>query len=116
MLDSPGHQREHGVEGTRGAIAFPHEGRPVAEEAWDGRGGCRFDGRRREPALDISYELYILTLTVVSIVFAVLSYLYAPIDDRMSRIFSLGSKQMRRQVIAQRAQFTLLFAASRRSC
>lgn len=179
MLDWPGHQREHGVEGTRGAIAFPHEGRPVAEEAWDGRGGCRFDGRRREPALDISYELYILTLTVVSIVFAVLSYLYAPIDDRMSRIFwlldtftcilflidfvrrfkradekraymrhggvadllgsipaipalrlfrlfrlvrivtrlkRLGSKQVRRQVIAQRAQFTLLFAASRRSC
>lgn len=130
-------------------------------------------GGAEEPALDISYELYILTLTVISIVFAVLSYLYIPIDERMSRIFwlldsltcilflidfvrrlkraddkgaymrhggvadllgsipaipalrffrvfrlvrivtrlkRLGTKQMRRQVIAQRAQFTLLFA------
>lgn len=126
-----------------------------------------------ESALDISYELYIVTLTVISIVVAVLSYLYAPIDERMSRIFwlldtvicilflidfarrlrwaddkgaymrhggvadllgsipavpalrlfrlfrfvrivtrlkRLTTKEMRRQVIAQRAQFTLLFA------
>ncbi|HET9724454.1 MAG TPA: ion transporter [Actinomycetota bacterium] len=42
-----------------------------------------------EEPLDLPYELYILTLTIISIVVAVLSYLYMPIDEQMSRLFWL---------------------------